>query len=825
MGLWIACRPTPKASAPASSDASAFIIKSTADLPTGPAASAALGDVRMQNGQLVAILAAAQRAVGFAYSGGNLVDLSRVGREDHLNQVFLYLDDHFPRQARYSTLDIIEPGGDGKRAVARARGVDSGNARILVETDYVLEPSSRYLTLVSRFTNTTTTTIKTYELGDAMQWGRSEHLAPGLGYDISGKRFPCDWIAGLGRESSYALVRTGTTPLVSMNGSVWSDAYGDAPDVPPGATVEHVRHIAVGLGDSASFMDDVFALRGDDHARIHGMVTHKSAPITDGEIHVLDEKGGLTGVARTSAKGEFSILVRPGIWKLVAYGRGRDHVTPTLGKDTFELKAGESRELSFEMGPRASIAFEVFDLNGAPLPARVTIVGVDGTETPDLGPLYVADGARNVVLSKNGKGEVPVGKGRYRVIASRGPEYEIFDSIVEVSLGELERFSAKLERSVDTTGFVAVDSHQHSAPSMDSGVSLPDRALSNAVEGVELLVSTDHNVIIDHAASVAGLGLSSRVKTVMGTEATTHSVGHFNGFPLAQLASDPRGGMKDVEGMTPREIIELLGSLAPRGVTPFIQVNHPRAGDIGYFDLMKLDPKKGTAADPRFVGGFDAIEVLSFRFRDETYDVLNDWFALLSNGHVTYSVGSSDSHTIFDREVGWPRSLVCSSTDDPEKIDPVEIAKAMKAGCSTASAGIFATIEAEKDGRHTKMGGLVSAKDGKITLRARAYAPMWVPADRMYVYRDGAVTHQLRPSSTGVTRFDEKLEVECKADCFLVVMVESDTSLEPVISKYRNKEPKPMGLTNPIFVDVDGDGRFKGSAVPPMAQKTANGKG
>ncbi|MBI2375968.1 MAG: CehA/McbA family metallohydrolase [Deltaproteobacteria bacterium] len=816
--------------------ASAFVVRSASDLLEGPAASGAIGDVRMQNGQVVAVIAAAERAVGFAYSGGNLVDLARVGREDHLNQVFLYLDDHFPRQGRYSSLQILEPGGPGRRAVVRAKGVDSSNAKILVETDYVLDPGSTHLTLVSRFTNTSTGAVLAYEMGDAMQWGRSEHLAPGHGFEISGRKFDADWIAGLGRESSYAIVGAGPRHLTAMNGSVWSDAFGEAPDLAPGQTVEHARHIVVGFGDTASMMPDIFALRGDSSARFAGRVTHGGVGIQDAEVHVRDEAGALTGIARADASGAFSISVRPGKWSFSAYARGRDHVPPLADASVrasnepkrpvlLEIKANESKELAFEIGPRASITFEVMDAHGAPLPSRVTFVGVDGTETPDLGPFYSAEGARNVVLSKDGRGEVPLGKGRYRVIASRGPEYEIADATIDLGDGQRKPFKATLVRTVDTIGYISTDTHQHSAPSMDSGVSLPDRVISNAVEGVELLVATDHNVFIDHGPTLAALGLERWLKSSVGTEATTHSVGHFNAFPMVLDPADPRGGMKDVEGMTPTAIFDFLADLAPKGVTAFVQVNHPRAGEIGYFDLMQLDPQTGLASDTRFDDRFDAIELVSFRSRDETDQVLADWFALLGRGQISYAVGSSDSHTVYDREVGWPRSFVCSSTDDPWKIDPVEIANSLATGCASVSAGAFVTIEAEAKGAKASMGKLLRARDGKVSVRTRVQAPSWIPTDRLVLYKDGQPLLEAKPSGSAIVRFDHRFEVSCDRDCFVLALVDSPTSLAPIMAKGRRTDPKPLSLTNPIFIDVDGDGKFRGSDVPPVAHKKRGRKG
>src|SRR5262245_58352055 len=223
-----------------------------------------------------------------------------------------------------------------------------------------------------------------------------------------------------------------------------------------------------------------------------------------------------------------------------------------------------------------------------------------------------------------------------------------------------------MSRVVDTRGFISADLHQHAAPSFDSGVSLTDRAVSNAVEGVEVLVSTDHNVVTDYRPVIAAQGLGRAVVSIIGTEATTHSVGHFNAFPLMYSPGKLRGGMVDPEGLTPRQIFEYLRGMRVAEIDPVIQVNHPRSGKItGYFDIMWLDPKSGDARDPRFIPDFDAVEVMTFGKTQETDAAIDDWFALLDRGLKITATGNSDSHSISFREVGWPRTFVCVENDDP----------------------------------------------------------------------------------------------------------------------------------------------------------------
>ena len=437
---------------------------------------------------------------------------------------------------------------------------------------------------------------------------------------------------------------------------------------------------------------------------------------------------------------------------------------------------------------------------------KVTLVGLGDTPSPELGPIYMPLSS-NVVLSARGVGEVAVGAGRYRVIISKGPEYELIDTEVTAREGERPEVTGRLERSVDSRGFISADLHQHAVPSFDSGVSLADRALSNAAEGVEVLIATDHNVLTDYRPVIAASGLGRSLASIVGTEATTHSVGHFNAFPLAIVRDDPRGGMVDVEGMSPSEIFAFVRKLGEPDVEAFIQTNHPRSGYIGYFDIMKLDPTSGLSADPRFSLEFDGIEVISFGWKDETDSALADWFSLLRRGRRLTTTGASDSHTIVVREVGWPRTYVCTNDDSPARLDAVAFTRALRSGCASVSAGPMVTLRSGT----SRMGDLVKSTSGRMNVDVEVQAPRWVTTDRLTLYVDGNVLVTVPITSNATRRLSRTFPIRCKADCFILARVDGDTPLTPVISATDGRAPLPIALTNPIYMDVDGDGLFHGA--------------
>jgi hypothetical protein len=140
--------------------------------------------------------------------------------------------------------------------------------------------------------------------------------------------------------------------------------------------------------------------------------------------------------------------------------------------------------------------------------ARLVVRGLPPTVNPDLGPHHLAAGAANVACTPNGVGSLELPPGRYSVLATHGPEFDVAEEVVEVSGTGGAMLRLRLSRVVDTSGWVAADLHLHADPSGDSEVSLPDRVTSLLAEGIELAVATDHNHVTDYAPAVRKLGAS-----------------------------------------------------------------------------------------------------------------------------------------------------------------------------------------------------------------------------------------------------------------------------------------------------------------------------
>lgn len=459
---------------------------------------------------------------------------------------------------------------------------------------------------------------------------------------------------------------------------------------------------------------------------------------------------------------------------------------------------------------RGNVSFSVRDPAGQPIPCKLTLLGRDGTPNPDLGmglPTAAIEGgmvAYHRVFSLTGSGAFVLPKGTYDVYVSRGLEWSLH--VEELRVGEEPvSLAATLTRAVAQEGWLSADMHVHAAPSWDSSVPLPARVYEFASEGVDVLVSTDHNIVTDYRPEIERAGARDLLGTIAGSEISTTDWGHFGAFPMR----DERGwwvlhGVR-MNGMRPDE---LLGALRRHGPSALVTVNHPRLGKMGYFSVGGFDPRSGRFAKSRVSFEFDAIEVMNGAKHGSVQAVervLADWFGLLRSGRRVTAVGNSDTHEIQTSYAGYPRNYV--RFDDPAPaVDGDRMAAAFREGHSFFTSGPF--VEARVADK--SYGELVRARDGRVNLEVKILAPDWVAVSRLRIYVNGEVKRDLAVAAgTGPVRFSDTLAIETPADAFVVVRVDGDRALPPVVGGPGDEPLTPVAITNPIYVDADGDGKYR----------------
>ena len=471
----------------------------------------------------------------------------------------------------------------------------------------------------------------------------------------------------------------------------------------------------------------------------------------------------------------------------------------------------DNSELELTMLPGGEAHVRVGDLDtGQPLTARLIVHGIAPTADPNFGPDYRASGAGPLIDALRGEAHLPLPSGRYRIIATRGPEYTIDEQPIDIAPGSNIPIRLELRHIVDSTGWVGCDFHVHARPSFDSPVLPEDRVLSLVAAGVEFAVPSEHNAVGHYEPALEALELTRELATVPGVEITTArpSLGHFNVFPYAGPQVPPWR----------RTSVRTIFAKAKEGdPSRILQVNHPRlAKGIGYFDIVGLDTKTGTARG-EWRPEFDSIEVYNGfdnANRERAEGVLLDWLRLLELGHKYVATGDSDSHRIQYQWAGYPRTYVQlppeQSGDTGGPIDSKALIASLKAGHAFVTSG--PAIDAKIDGKGP--GYTVVTQERVVRLHVVVRAPPWIDVSEVEVMlgatsvtrvpvapasRNAPPVLDLAVARKAAIRVERDFDVpfDGRGEKFVVVVVRGTRAMDDVLPYM---PIQPLAFTNPIWL-------------------------
>ncbi len=458
------------------------------------------------------------------------------------------------------------------------------------------------------------------------------------------------------------------------------------------------------------------------------------------------------------------------------------------------------------------LSFEIVDdATEQRIPGKLTVVGVKGTKDPrftknDIGREEEgAVCAYDRIFSLAGVGVVPIPIGTYDVTFSRGIEWTISTQRITVTTAGVE-VRGRIKHVIDTPHWASGDFHVHAASSPDSRVPMRDRIYEFVSDGVDMIVSTDHNVVSDYQPRIRELHAEKLISSASGDEVSTGSWGHFGAFPLPHDMDNEGHGAIAVRAKTATEIFHSIRVTAPDAI---IDVHHPRLeAAVGYFILGKFDDKNDTSTRKGFSYDFDALEILN-GYQDtnrRTIDrVMTDWFALLDRGHLVTATGNSDTHHLKYNLGGYPRNYVRVDDDTPGVVTGADMARGLKKHHSFFTTGPIVGFNVGT----TDIGDLAPAPDGKATATITVRAAPWVSVSRVILYVAGKeVKRWTVADGTAVERFHETYDIAVPRDTYAVVRVEGDHSLSPVVGGGKEVSVTPFALTNPIFLDANGNGKY-----------------
>lgn len=776
---------------------------------------------------------------------------------------------------------------------------------------YVLGAQDLGLRVISAFRNDGDEQVDLVPIHMVMSGGDGRYYNPlsaNRGFGPTGREFepdPVAFVGWRGEESSYLYLPEPSplftnTPIPAGGASITisgvtavavglSDVLGVLlsrperlaqadgvlhlmPDVPGSITHWHF----VGDGALSTMLDEAYETIGVATTRVDGRVVDDGGNgIVNARVTAVDVESERSFTQTLSGPdGAFSFAVPADrTYEFLArVDRARyASVPPEL-----EVSGATASVGDIEVVTPATLNVRIRRPDGSATPARVTVScleecpGAPTTVEKDLDTDRLPGGWAAVGWADvSGEISLELAPGSYQVAVTRGFEWSMwpFDAHVtggeqvDLQAGDTVDLDAEIEHVVDTRGAMSADFHIHSLPSPDSVVPHRDRVLGFVAEGLDVMVSTDHDYISDFGPAISSLGAEAEVVSIMGSEITTSDIGHYNAFPLVRDSSQRRGGSIDWSpgegpGLTPEQLFAEIRSDSGEKV---IQANHPSG--LGIVNSMIADPLRGMTfadrqtrrmppaePDPQtgdtglWSDDFTAMEIMTGSSLGRFWGVGRWWLQMIGRGFTPTGTVVTDTHRRYSDLGGSPRSYVMlpEAVDSPLTFDVDAFVEAVNGGRVVGSRGPFMRVSATNEaGDIARISETVATNDAPVTVSVQIDLPEWMEVDEVAVFmnlRDEIltmpgeyVTDAWTPTTTVDVELDPEtdlvevstgtqvhrhwtktveVEVETDVDAWVVVVVRGSGSMYPLVL-----QQTPFAFSNPIYLDADGGGYDN----PPLA--------
>ncbi|HYD48830.1 MAG TPA: hypothetical protein VEB21_10805 [Terriglobales bacterium] len=251
------------------------------------------------------------------------------------------------------------------------------------------------------------------------------------------------------------------------------------------------------------------------------------------------------------------------------------------------------------------------------------------------------------------------------------------------------------------------------------------------------------------------------------------------------------------------------------------------------------------------------------------------WFNLLNQGIITSGTGVTDTHGYANLNAAGARTWTAAASDDPRDLDPDAITDAIAAGKATTGQGAYVETRlnaADGSGKHASHrlddSTLVSSSNGAFDLQIRVQAPLWGEFDTIRVYANASTfpTGQnggvnvlfganpsielhagsdfaiervnVAPNVPGGERLEANVTLPLRdltTDTWIVVVVRGtdevsrpmfpvaaadlranrNTTLDDLVDGNLGENGVlAMAISNALYADVDGNGRFDAPLAP-----------
>jgi hypothetical protein len=343
------------------------------------------------------------------------------------------------------------------------------------------------------------------------------------------------------------------------------------------------------------------------------------------------------------------------------------------------------------------------------------------------------------------------------------------------------------------------------------------RVVGIAAAGIEFAPATEHNRIATYAPYIEREKLTAFLKSAGSVELSGRpgpgSINHQNAFPVRVQDGAQSGGAP----RTDRDPAVQIGRLYDYdgGAEKYVQHNHPDIGWL-YYDRDRDGKIDGGFGTRRYTHAIEINRDIAnlLKHLDQKDPAARRgtsfyWLQMLNQGDRIFGAANSDAHATGYNN-GSIFTYIKSRTESPAGLDPLELARAAKSGQMVMSNGPFLDVAL-----NGALPGAELRAQGTATLKVRVQCAPWIDVDRVQVLVNGRpdpalnFTRAASPEGfrTGETpvRFEREIPLALNTDSHIIVVATGESSrLGSFHGGYASH--LPTAVSNPIFVDVDGDG-------------------
>jgi hypothetical protein len=613
----------------------------------------------------------------------------------------------------------------------------------------------------------------------------------------------------------------------------------------PRKSYEYTRYYVVGDRNLSRVSEQVYRLKNIPLGVVAGLVVEEGTnrPIAQAEVRVSggaawNGKGAPYAFTKTltRADGTFVVRLPYGNYVLTAAKVGRQLVISPQKVSLYRKSAEQYVGIILSKEARIEVAVSDPDApTSAPLPCRLTLVAKPGTEPIDWGYGSGSVAAvRNVAYMPYGGATLPVTPGYYRLLISRGPEYDALEQDLVVTKGSTQKIIVTLPRAFRTPGMVSADVGVMTTASAIALTTPEDLAVMAACEGVSVLVSGDFEKATDLTQAIKSLQLQKYVKAIPGMRFLVSGRGATANVLVYPVTAETEAKLRDFRAKSKNVAPDVfLADLRRQFSDLVIQIDQPLHPLAGYLARIPFNERFKRYEDSDVPPpDFHALQVLNGKLVNEFQDVMDRYFDLAVKrtrwpeaSPALTPLGSSMCRLPYGTEVGYPRVYAITIHDTLDTFSSTDLAQSIMNQRVIVTNSLMPKLLGYSPAARTyaaQPGDVVdTGTTGALPMKINIMAASWVSLSNFDLTWNGKLVRRIQVMPVKrVLRYPVRQQADADMQYVYVdgdgfsnlICFSNRKSLSPIVPASLpdfGGDVWPLAWTGPIFVDQNRDGKIR----------------